>query len=120
MSAAPHASRQHRRHGFEGIGENVRDDHVVLCLGQRVWQTEVRVDSIQRRVVDRGGDGLRVDVDADDFARPELDRGDREDARATTIIEHRLAAADIVIQPTQTQSRGGMTAGAEGQAGIEL
>ena len=52
-------------------------------------------------------------------ARPELERRNRKDAGAAAVINQVLALQILFRQPLQTQRRGRVVAGAEGEAGIE-
>ena len=115
-----HPASQQRRHALERIGEDIGDDDVVLARREVAGQAEVGGHVIQHGVVARGGDGLGVDVDAVDPRRAQLGRSDREDAGAAAIIQQRFAAGELRIEPAQAQPRGGMAAGAECQAGVEL
>ena len=84
-----------------------------------VGQVEIGAYLIGQCIVAAGNHGLRIHVDADGAARAQLHGGDGEDAGTATVVEHRFAALDVRIQPAQAQARGGMAAGAEGEAGIE-
>ena len=87
--------------------------------GSASGDTNARVDAVGRRVGGAGADRLRIDVDARHAPGAELRRGDRENARAAPVVEHRFAAADRCAQPQQAQPRGRMRSGAERESRIE-
>ena len=74
-------------------------------------------------VVVRGDERLRIVVDADRARGTELQRSEREDARAATEIEHgapvEFAGSCQRVEPLQAQRRGRMRAGAEREARIQ-
>src|SRR5690606_40392472 len=44
---------------------------------------------------------------------------DREDSRAAAVVDHALAAAQVLVEPLEAQARGRMAPGAEGETRIE-
>jgi len=65
------------------------------------------------------GHRLLVDVDAEHRRRTQTLRGERQDARAATVVEHRGALSQVRIDPLQTEAGGGVAAGAERQTWIQ-
>ena len=89
------------------IGEDVGDDDVerAVAATARRPATNVASTPLRVRIGAARDERLRIDVDADDAAGAELARGDREDARAAAVVEHRLAAAQLALEPLEAQPR---------------
>src|SRR6185312_1210861 len=101
--------REGGRQFAERAGEDVGDEYIgrrgVDVLRQE--QREPVGDAVALGVVGRGGECLRVVVDADRAGRAKLQRGDRQDAGAAAVIGDRLAGKVQAIQPFQAQRGGG-------------
>ena len=65
------------------------------------------------------GQRLGINVDTHHAFGAQQQRGDGKNAAATAIVNHRLTGQILCIQPSQTQGRGGVCAGAKGQAWVE-
>ena len=72
-----------------------------------------------RGVVARGDRGLRVQVVAVDPRGTETGRGQRQHARAATVVDDGLACGQVRVEPGEAQRSRGMRAGAERQARIQ-
>src|SRR5690606_23601357 len=71
------------------------------------------------QVVARGLQGLRIVVHAQYLARAQEQGGDAEDAGTTAEIDQVLATQVFTVQPGQTQGRGRVGAGTEGETRVE-
>ena len=103
------------------IGEDVGDDDVERAAhaGRPSGARTSRVDAVGRALARAGAHRLRIDVDADDAARAELRRRDREDAGAAAVVEHRRAGAKLAREPGEAKPRRRMRPGAEREPRIE-
>ena len=81
-------------------------------------------DIVQFRVVVTRDQGLRVNVVCIGRARAQAQSRDCEDARTATVIDQALVfgqqrvACKPGVEKLETETRGGMSAGAEGKTGV--
>ena len=77
-------------------------------------------DAVAAGVVERRHQCLRVDVEGERLSRTELDCGECEHTGAAAVVDHHAGGRRMCIEVLETEPRGRMRAGAEGEAGIEL
>ncbi|KAG0194138.1 hypothetical protein DFQ28_001275 [Apophysomyces sp. BC1034] len=115
-----HLRCEHRCHQLQRIGQDVGHDHVEFVRRAVLWQPVRDVGVIVLAVVPGRVDRLRVDVDADYRRGAKLVREYRQDARAASIVEQRVAGTHVLLYPFHAKARGRMTASAESESRIEL
>ena len=124
-STRPGAGGQHRGQFDQRSGEDIGQHN--LCPravdGPVVGDPQSIQHGVAAGVLARGQQRLRVDVHGCRAARPQPQRRDREDARATAIVDHvrvRQPGVCARVQPFEAECRGGVRAGSERQSRVEL
>ena len=113
------AGEQGAQHA-QRVGQDIGHHHIGFDVGQLARQVEICLHGVLRGVVAAGLHRLRVDVHAQRPASAKLERGDGQNARAATVVQHRFAGLQLAVQPLQAQPGGRVAAGAKRQARIQL
>ena len=92
------------------VGDDVARHHGIPVLADAV-EGGVFIGHIHR---------LGVDVHGHGVAGPQAQGGNGEDAAAAAQVQHGPAGEGVGLHPLQTQLGGGVGAGAEGEAGVEV
>ena len=101
-AASRAARRGARGERYEDAGDEVGEDDVERRLPTRqapVPGIDPPTEAVPPRVGQRGLDRDRVGVEPERAVRPELERGDGEDARPTADVEHARAPQTAVGRP---------------------
>src|SRR5579859_1915958 len=120
-AAGLEAAGEERRQVHERPRQDVGQQQVRMVVRQRLGRrgADQLGHAVALRVVAGGRQGLGIVVHRQHVLRPQAGGGDGEDAGAAAVVDDRRAGERGPVQPFEAERRGGVGAGAEGQAGIQ-
>src|SRR5262245_2140657 len=119
-TAGAHQGGKTWRQLDQWVRENVGDEHIDGCLG--VFgrpDSQALADLVAPRILLRGDEGLRIDVNREQAPWTQFQCCDAENPGTAAEVDHLTVLHVDGIEPFEAHRRGGVSASAEGKTGIQ-